>query len=450
LESETEITKALDHPNIVKLFAIFHARNHLHLVMSFCEGGELMDHIVEGQGHAEAAVSNVMNQVFRALRYMHGQGIVHRDLKPANFLLAKKAPLEECLIKVVDFGVARRFREGEVMRTVAGTTMYTAPEVFAESYDKSAEYWSCGVIMFLLFSGKPPFTGLSDQGLRNNIKRGVLKMEGRLWEAVSQSAKGIVKGLLEKDPKERQTAEEVLQNLWILQADKPRDLQASIPPGLATNLSYFCRQDRFTKAALTAIAHQLEDEDIRNLSELFKALDTKKTGVLTEDEVQEALSNLEGFDDPEEMRQIVRGIDTSNDGSISYTEFIAAAMDRTFHRSDLRFRQAFQAFDRDGNGEITKAEIRETLDTSGQAGLESAVSGDDIDLLFGDLDKDGNGVISLEELTQHMQKDSPPAPTAALRAAGTPPATPPPAMPSGAPPKAKKDKKKSGEKCAMQ
>lgn len=102
----------------------------------------------------------IMEQILSAVHYLHKHNIVHRDLKPENLLLAKKD--DPSVIKLIDFGTSKRFREGDVFKVPLGTCYYVAPEVIRRQYDHKADIWSCGIIMYILMCGYPPFNGSSD------------------------------------------------------------------------------------------------------------------------------------------------------------------------------------------------------------------------------------------------------------------------------------------------
>merc|ERR1712048_1486635 len=123
---------------------------NVYLVMEVCLGGELFDRIVSARHFTERTAATVMQQIFRAIFYMHESGIVHRDLKPENFLLLDKGPLEKNTVKIIDFGLSTSWSPGQVLKSKVGTPYYIAPEVLEGSYCNLCDLWSCGVIMYIL------------------------------------------------------------------------------------------------------------------------------------------------------------------------------------------------------------------------------------------------------------------------------------------------------------
>jgi calcium/calmodulin-dependent protein kinase I len=123
--------------------------------MEYLGGGELFDRIVEKESYSEKEASDTIKPVVDAIRYCHGLGIIHRDLKPENLLYESEDT--NSAIKVTDFGLAR-FVHNELATTACGTPNYVAPEIVAGSgYGKEVDYWSIGVIIYIMLSGFPPF-----------------------------------------------------------------------------------------------------------------------------------------------------------------------------------------------------------------------------------------------------------------------------------------------------
>ena len=133
---------------------------------------------------------------------------MHRDLKPENLLLEGDGPTS--LIKVIDFGTSQRYDPTKKMEQRFGTPYYIAPEVLKGNYDNKCDMWSCGVIMFILLSGRPPFDGSNDTQILEAVKKGKVELKGSMWSKVSEDAKDIVKKLLAKDPSKRLTANDAL------------------------------------------------------------------------------------------------------------------------------------------------------------------------------------------------------------------------------------------------
>ncbi|KAF8817737.1 calcium-dependent protein kinase CDPK3, partial [Cardiosporidium cionae] len=171
LIAEVEVLKRLDHPNIMKLYDFFEDRKQYFLVSEVYWGGELFDEIINRQKFLESDAANIMRQILSGCTYLHQHQIVHRDIKPENLLLDRKA--RDSLIKIVDFGLSAFFQGGgRKMRDRLGTAYYIAPEVLRKKYDEKCDIWSCGVILYILLCGYPPFSGHSDQEILRRVEKG--------------------------------------------------------------------------------------------------------------------------------------------------------------------------------------------------------------------------------------------------------------------------------------
>ncbi|CAE8638115.1 unnamed protein product, partial [Polarella glacialis] len=260
-------------------------------------------------------------------------------------------------MKLIDFGLSRRFEEGEVLKTPVGTAFYVAPEVLGRSYSNACDLWSCGVILYCLLCGSPPFRGNTDQEIMANVRRARYSFDGKAWEPVSNEAKAVISNLLHLDPKQRFTAQEALADKWFAQDIAVNGSEKLLHPELADNLRAFSLTTRFKKVALTAIAHNLSEAEREKLRASFIAMDKDSNGFLTLNEFKEGLAVL-GSSVPADLAEIMEHVDTNHDGGVEYTEFLAAAMDERLHRDEECCWKAFKAFDNDNDGFITKEELR--------------------------------------------------------------------------------------------
>jgi len=213
LKREVENLKKMDHPNIIKLYEVFEDEQNFYLVMEFVNGKELFEKIIDRGNYSERDASNITRQIVSAIGYLHSMGIAHRDLKPENLLSTGDGMNE--LIKVADFGLSKDF-DKDKLSTSCGSPGYVAPEVLmCDTYDKSVDMWSIGVILYILLCGYPPFYADTDPALFKKIMAVEYDFNGEGWSTVSDQAKDLIKHLLVQDPKNRYTAEQVLNHPWI-------------------------------------------------------------------------------------------------------------------------------------------------------------------------------------------------------------------------------------------
>jgi len=214
LLTEISILKQVDHRHVINLKEIFETRKKLYLVMDVLDGGELFDRIVENGTFSERDASDLSRSIIEATKYLHGLGIVHRDLKPENLLYTDKTPQAD--IKIADFGLSKFIVEGELLQTACGTPGYVAPEVLLlQGYGKAVDLWSIGVIIYILLCGFPPFYAESDSDMFELIKEAEYDFPSPYWDKISDSAKDLVRGLLEKNPDRRLTSEQALEHSWV-------------------------------------------------------------------------------------------------------------------------------------------------------------------------------------------------------------------------------------------
>eukprot|EP00466_Bigelowiella_natans_P019627 jgi/Bigna1/44148/e_gw1.89.34.1 len=209
LETEIEILRSIDHPNCCQLRDAFHTRSKVYMVLEFCEGGDLLQHICEQKTFTEEDARNIIFKLAEVLKYLHARGIVHRDLKPDNIMYRTKESKEIC---VVDFGLAKQYSGSGSFNTLLGTPLYLAPEMIAApGYGKECDMWAVGVILYVVLSGRPPFYSSNQKKLFKIIMSGKFYFEPvNEWEHISDAAKDLIRNLLVVDPKKRFTAAQVL------------------------------------------------------------------------------------------------------------------------------------------------------------------------------------------------------------------------------------------------
>jgi len=398
-KQEIAIMKMMDHPNIIKLFETFEDHRNIYLIMELSLGGELFDRIIDAGHFTEVQAAVLMQQIFRAIYYMHENKVCHRDLKPENFLFASKDPIEKCLLKIIDFGLSCVYTADQVLTTKAGTPYYVAPQVLAGKYDQLSDLWSCGVIMYVILCGYPPFYGETDADVLTKVRLGNFTFNAADWKNVSEDAKNLIRLLLKMNPRDRYTAEQSLNHVWV-KNKAPKATDVAIGAGMVDNLRGFRSQNKLKKAALNIIAGQLGDTQIKALRDTFMQLDGNGDGLLTVNEMKEGLAKAGLKEIPPDLQQIMEEVDSDGSGVIDYTEFLAATLDRAAYIKEDVCWSAFRIFDRNGDGKISKNEIEAML---GSGDVESAMGAQAVADLLKDVDKDGDGEIDFQEFMTMMK-----------------------------------------------
>jgi len=261
IQREIEIMQIVDHPNVIRLYEIYDEPKKMNLIMELVTGGELFDRIVSKGNYSEKDAAETIKTLSKALGYLHDKNIVHRDLKPENILYLSPDP--DAPIKVADFGLARLVSGTDLMKTACGTPGYVAPEVLKnQGYDSGAvDMWSAGVILYILLCGFPPFYEEELPALFDQIMNARYDFPSPWWDTISAEAKGLVRKLLELNPKKRLTAKQVLEDPWINGNAPDNDLSGTVKALRKYNASRKLR-----KAALGVIAQQRMNKALGDLA----------------------------------------------------------------------------------------------------------------------------------------------------------------------------------------
>uniref|UniRef100_A0A8K9XA63 calcium/calmodulin-dependent protein kinase n=1 Tax=Oncorhynchus mykiss TaxID=8022 RepID=A0A8K9XA63_ONCMY len=217
LEREARICRLLKHPNIVRLHDSISEEGFHYLLFDLVTGGELFEDIVAREYYSEADASHCIQQIVESVHHCHVNGIVHRDLKPENLLLASK--LKGAAVKLADFGLAIEVQgDQQAWFGFAGTPGYLSPEVLRKDpYGKPVDMWACGVILYILLVGYPPFWDEDQHRLYQQIKAGAYDFPSPEWDTVTPDAKDLINKMLTINPAKRITTAEALKHPWICQ-----------------------------------------------------------------------------------------------------------------------------------------------------------------------------------------------------------------------------------------
>ncbi|CAI2365375.1 unnamed protein product [Moneuplotes crassus] len=392
--NEVHALKTLDHPNIIKLFEIYEDTENVYLVQEMCEGGELFDRIVENGYLSEKQAAELFLQILQSILYCNKNRISHRDLKPENFMFKSKD--KDSMLKLIDFGLSMSYFKVDKntekssvvrMKTRAGTAFFMAPEVISHDYTESCDMWSAGVMLYIMLCGYPPFYGENDQEILEAVIAGEYDFDDEVWDEVSDEAKDLINNLL-KPEQERLTPKEALHHPWV----KNRDKNIDVPNKHLHRLKSFQKSKKLKKAALTYLASRTTDDDISEEMQIFLKLDKNRDGYITLKELKEGMKEVENID---EIAEILKGVDIDNNGAINYTEFIAATLDQDkVVNEQMKMKDAFKVFDKDGDGQIDEEEMRAAFDcTDGEAFKE----------IIQEADSNGDGKVDYEEFKKVMQ-----------------------------------------------
>ncbi|KAJ0243867.1 Calcium-dependent protein kinase 8 [Hirschfeldia incana] len=393
---EVEIMKHMPkHPNIVSLKDAFEDDDAVHIVMELCEGGELFDRIVARGHYTERAAAAVMKTILEVVQVCHKNGVMHRDLKPENFLFANKK--ETSALKAIDFGLSVFFRPGEGFNEIVGSPYYMAPEVLRRNYGPEVDIWSAGVILYILLCGVPPFWAETEQGVAQAIIRSVIDFKRDPWPRVSDTAKDLVRKMLEPDPKKRLSAAEVLEHSWIQNAKKAPNV--SLGETVKARLKQFSVMNKLKKRALRVIAEHLSVEEVAGIKEAFEMMDSNKTGKINLEQLKHGLHKLgqQQMADAD-LQILMEAADVDGDGTLNYGEFVAVSVHLKKMANDEHLHKAFSFFDQNQSDYIEIEELRQALNDEEDTSSEEVIAA-----IMQDVDTDKDGRISYEEFAAMMK-----------------------------------------------
>ena len=414
--NEINILRKLDHPNILKINDFYSTKKEYFLITEFCPEGELFYEIKNFAPFDEALAGWYMKQILSAVNYCHKSKIIHRDLKPENILIIKRNKKGFNTIKIIDFGTAILFNKKD--KNLAGSIYYLAPEIISKNrkYTEKCDIWSCGIIMYILLTGRPPFNGDSDEQILKRIIQNHLDLEKYPWPVISSKAKDLIKKLLESDTKKRITAEEALNHEWfkckqVITQETSGLFKVKNPDMLLNNLINYRTDNPLRSAVLAYLIHNnMQLEHVHEAIKLFNNIDLNGDGQISKDELYLGLKDfleLSGDKLKNSVNIIFNNLDTDHNGFIEYEEFIRAAVNKKIFLSTNYLRFAFDYFDRDKNGNITFEEIKNIFFINEKNKKDSKAQ-EQLLKCFKDSDINGNGSLTFDEfisMTKNIIKE---------------------------------------------
>ena len=390
LINEINIVKSLDHPNIMKVYEFFNNNNCLYIISELLSGGELLDKINENGQLSEDVSAFLMKQIFSAVDFCHQKGIIHRDLKPENILIEseEEANKEFFTIKIIDFGTSGKLKNGEMFNLNVGTPLYISPEVLNNKYNEKCDIWSCGVIMYMMLSGEPPFKGDNEEEIFQSIKEGKFNFDNEKWDAISSDAKDLINHLLIKDINKRYSAKKALTHPWITKHIRIKNLDKQKLNEVVVNLRNYSSKLKLQQLTLAYIVHNLTSkEDCDFLREVFIVFDESGSGKLTKEQLIKGLNIVLPKEEAEkEVNRLMKIIDVDGNGFIEYEEFLRAGLNKEKIITKENLETSFKLYDIKKRGKINAKELGMVL-RKGHEDLGENVWQEIID--EADIDKDG-------------------------------------------------------------
>ena len=425
IKNEIEVLKNIDHPNIMKIFEFFEDENNIYLVNEFCGGGDVAGMNDKYGLFPEFFLKYVMFQVFLAISFLHSNKVVHGDIKRENIAfvyqgkkkeknefeeffqtLFKDKDLQEELnespgienlsenaqklieeicnyeMKILDFGSAKMKKNGklkEKLSGVTGTVYYCSPEVVKDKYDFECDEWSCGVMMYILLTGYPPFVGENEDEIFDNILKQDLNLNVPQLKNISESCKDLINQLLEKDANKRINAEDALKhdfftsginvgNLLKGKFKENSDYLKKMFNKKGTQLRGKKKSSKFRDVVIAYIALNFSEQDVeKKAKQIFMEMSGgNKHYLITKDTFVPKMEKIFKGLTKNEIEELFDSIDENETGNIEYEELIRALTDKEKLLSDKNLKEAFNFFDKDSSGSITWNEIAEIVYPEGK------------------------------------------------------------------------------------
>jgi calcium-dependent protein kinase len=281
---EVNILRELDHPNIIKYYETYEDDFYIHIVMEYLQGEDLFKVITNRKynNYSEKDAAEIIKQLLKAVIFIHNKKIVHRDIKPENILFSVSGDYTS--LKLIDFGLSTHHF---TKKQVVGSPYYMAPEIIDGNYSFKTDNWSIGVILYVLMTGKYPYTGEDQKTVFNKIRYENFNVKDLQASKCSKEVKNLISKLLIKDVKDRLSIEDALEHPWFKLWDD--NIKDETLPLLDTNIvdsiKEFTNKNCFHKEVMFYIAKLSRDEEVAKLKETFIKLDKDHTGTLTYDEI---------------------------------------------------------------------------------------------------------------------------------------------------------------------
>jgi len=396
---EFNVIKELDHPNVVKTYALFETDTHFNIVTDMISGGELYD-LLQSE-FTEDEVRDLMKAMLSCMNYCHKNNVVHRDLKPENILIEENQNFSR--IKVIDFGLSAFFNteENTTFTRQVGSSYYMSPQVIEGRYTQKCDIWSCGVIAFVCLGGYAPFEGEDEvetaESILDSEHTGVV-FDDPVWDDFSDEALDFIQYLMTYNEAERPTAEIALQHPWFqmgkrLSLEDESEIRESARHSIERLQSFHTHDSKLKQCTYSLIASQiLRKEQKEEVEEMFRNLDKDCDGKISGDDMRAIYKehyDTELSDD--DLDAIMFEVNLSATGAISYSEFVIASMLEKGLVSEHNLELAFRMIDKEDCGYLCFDNLKGILNVDDS--MESYVN----KRIIGPADLDQDGKISLKE-----------------------------------------------------
>jgi len=373
LLNEIDILKKLEHPNIVKIYECFFDEKHyIYIVSELCDQGDLLGKLTKLGSMSELVVKSLMCQILNAVSYLHDNKVFHGDIKLENIMLYKTSKQNgirftndttDYEVKLTDFGYSKflKKKKHNKLSGIVGTSIYCSPEIIDNLYDERSDEWSCGVLMYILLCGEPPFQGETEEEIFANVKKGYIDFSKKEFKIVSQNCIDLIKKLLTKNKENRIESSEALKHPFFTENFNPMSTMTQnknlnilkrlislkkLPSKLHEVVLAYCCFNYITK------------EEEKELRELFRFIDHDNKNKLTMQDFERGFKEADLMVSSNEIKNIMNILDSDGSNLIEYQEFLRATCDKKLLFSDENLKAVFGVIDKDRKGYATSEDIQ--------------------------------------------------------------------------------------------
>ena len=394
---EITILKKLDHPNIMKIFEFFVDEKNFYIISDFCDQGDLLGKLEKLGKMNEVVVKFLMEQIFSAVSYLHSQKVLHGDIKLENILLytatknykgrrftsinmdfndledlknelkrsktltkRSKNYLNDMLnyeIKLIDFGCSKYFvNKNKKLSGIIGSSLYCSPEVVDNLYDELSDEWSCGVLMYILLCGAPPFPGETEEEIFQKIKKCKYSFDYREFKEVSYNCKNLIQRLLEPIKEKRIKASEALKHPFFTESFNPMELEKKDLSILKNLVNFRKFKSKFHEAMYIYICNNfINIDEEKRLRAVFRYIDKNGKNAVTKNDLNMCLKKINIYLSNEKLNNIFSILDANQNNTLQYQEFLRGACDKNNLLTEENLKNAFLA--------LTDGEKREFINS---------------------------------------------------------------------------------------
>ena len=404
---EIEILKNLEHPNIMKIYECFNDKDNVYIVSEYCDEGDLLGKMEKLGSLNEIVVKQLMFQILNAIAYLHANRIFHGDIKLENVMLYKTSmkkikrfsrinkdlnknkelqedieksfvkktfvskrsfnyieDMKDYEVKLIDFGCSKYLvkKKDNKLSGIVGTSIYCSPEVIDNLYDEKSDEWSCGVLMYIMLCGEPPFQGENEEEIFASIKNGKYSFNKDQFSNVSENCKDLIRRLLNPNKSKRIKASEALKHKFFKD-----NYDSNITNKIDKNLLKKILEVRKLPSKFHELIEAylcfnfIKKDEEKQLTQAFRAFDHKGKNRLSYNDFRKTFEE-NGVDiSKEKIFKIIDIIDSDGNNLIEYQEFLRAMCDKKELYSDKNLESVFNSIDKDKKGYINMDDIKKFI-----------------------------------------------------------------------------------------